>query len=233
MDLTAALELPDVPESLLVVGGGYIGLEMATVYAVLGSRVSVVEMTDGLLPGADRDLVKPLHKKMEKDLAAILLNTKVASLADKQDAIEVTLEGDVANKVQRFSRVLVAVGRRPNSTGLGLRRRRSRSMRKVLSPWTRCGGQPIRGSWQSATWQASPCSPTRRPMKARWRRKTLPVARWLSPLAPFPQSCSPTRKSPGRASPRPRRNGPAARSMWRSSPGPPAAGRRQSAAPKG
>jgi len=120
MDSTGALELPDVPESLLIVGGGYIGLEMGTVYAVLGSRVTVVELTDGLLPGVDRDLVKPLHKKLEKQFEAIYLNTKVAALADKKDSIEVTFEGDVEKKVQRFSRVLVSVGRRPNSTDLGL-----------------------------------------------------------------------------------------------------------------
>jgi dihydrolipoamide dehydrogenase len=120
MDSSGALELPDVPESLLVVGGGYIGLEMGTVYAALGSRVSVVELTDGLLPGVDRDLVKPLHKKLENQFEAIYLNTKVVALKDEQDSIEVTFEGDVEKKVQRFSRVLVSVGRRPNSAGLGL-----------------------------------------------------------------------------------------------------------------
>jgi dihydrolipoamide dehydrogenase len=120
MDSTGALELPDVPESLLVVGGGYIGLEMGTVYAALGSRVSVVELTDGLLPGADRDLVKPLHKKLEKDFAAIYLGTKVVALKDAGDAVEVTFEGNVEQKVQRFGRVLLSVGRRPNSANLGL-----------------------------------------------------------------------------------------------------------------
>jgi dihydrolipoamide dehydrogenase len=120
VDSTGALELPDVPESLLVVGGGYIGLEMGTVYAALGSRVSVVEMTDGLLPGADRDLVKPLHKKLEGDFEAIHLETRLAAMAEKKDAIEVVLEGKAGTKTQRFSRVLVSVGRRPNSAGLGL-----------------------------------------------------------------------------------------------------------------
>ena len=120
MDSSGALELPDVPESLLVVGGGYIGLEMGTVYAALGTRVSVVELTDGLLPGADRDLVKPLSSRLEKTLASIYLNTKVVGLADKTDSIEVTFAGTDAPKSQRYSRVLVAVGRRPNSAGLGL-----------------------------------------------------------------------------------------------------------------
>ncbi len=124
MDSTGALELPDVPESLLVVGGGYIGLELGTVYAALGSEVSVVELTDGLLPGADRDLVRPLHKRLQGSFEAIYLNTKVAALADKQDAIEVSFEGDVPEKVRRFSRVLLCVGRRPNSDGLGLEKTR-------------------------------------------------------------------------------------------------------------
>jgi len=121
MDSTGALELLDVPESLLVVGGGYIGLEMGTVYAELGSRVSVVELTDGLLPGADRDLVKPLHKRLQKRLEdRIYVGTKVGSLADVGDAVEVTFEGPAKFGVERFARVLVAVGRRPNSRGLGL-----------------------------------------------------------------------------------------------------------------
>lgn len=120
MDSTGALELADVPESLLVVGGGYIGLEMGTVYAALGSKVSVVEMTDGLLPGADRDLVKPLHKKLQREFAAIWLSTKVVSMADKKSAVEVVFEGEGGKRTERFSRVLVSVGRRPNSAGLGL-----------------------------------------------------------------------------------------------------------------
>jgi dihydrolipoamide dehydrogenase len=125
MNSTTALELPDVPESLLVVGGGYIGLELGTVYASLGSRVSVVEMTDGLLPGVDRNLVKPLAKRLETDFEAIWLDTTVVSLEDKKDAIEVTFDGQPEQKVQRFSRVLVSVGRRPNSEGLGLENTRA------------------------------------------------------------------------------------------------------------
>jgi dihydrolipoamide dehydrogenase len=120
MNSRTALDLPDVPRSMLVVGGGYIGLEMGSVYAALGSRVSVVEMTDGLLPGVDRDLVRPLQKRLEKQLDGIYLNTKVVSLAEKKDGLEVTFEGEAEKKVQRFDRVLAAVGRRPNSRGLGL-----------------------------------------------------------------------------------------------------------------
>ncbi len=120
MDSTGALELADVPKSLLVVGGGYIGLEMATVYAALGSKVSVVELTDGLLPGADRDLVKPLAKHLQSQLANIYLGTKVVGLAEKKKAVEVTFEGNIDQTVQTFDRVLVSVGRRPNSENLGL-----------------------------------------------------------------------------------------------------------------
>ena len=126
MDSTGALDLPDVPASLLVIGGGYIGLEMGTVYAALGSKVSVAEMTDGLLPGVDRDLVKPLHKKLDREFAAIWLNTKVVSMVDKKNAVEVAFEGEGGKKAQQFSRVLVAVGRRPNSAGLGLEKTKVR-----------------------------------------------------------------------------------------------------------
>ena len=120
MDSTGALELADVPESLLVIGGGYIGLEMGTVYAELGSRVSVVELTDGLLPGADRDLVKPLQKRLANLFEAIRLETKVVRLEDRGDGVEVFFSGPEGETSQVFSRVLVAVGRRPNSDGIGL-----------------------------------------------------------------------------------------------------------------
>jgi dihydrolipoamide dehydrogenase len=122
MDSTGALELRDVPESMLVVGGGYIGLEMGTVYAELGTKVSVVELTPGLLPGADRDLVKPLHTRLEKSFERIALNTKVVSLADKRDAVEVKFQGPDGEWTERYSRVLVSIGRRPNSAGIGLDR---------------------------------------------------------------------------------------------------------------
>jgi len=121
LDSTSALEIPDIPESLLVIGGGYIGLELGTVYSQLGSKVSVVELLDGLLPGADRDLVKPLHRKLLKDFGErIYLNTKVGSIADVGSKVEVTFEGPGKFGTERFDRVLVAVGRRPNSRNLGL-----------------------------------------------------------------------------------------------------------------
>lgn len=120
MDSTAALALADVPDTLLVVGGGYIGLEMATVYAELGSKVTVVELTEGLLPGADRDLVKPLEKRLRERLAGIHLNTKVVELKSTGDKVEVRMDGAEKNGVEAFDRVLVSIGRRPVTSGIGL-----------------------------------------------------------------------------------------------------------------
>jgi len=121
VDSTGALDLQDIPESLLVIGGGYIGLEMGTVYAHLGAKVSVVELTDGLLPGADRDLVKPLQRRLQKLFEKrIFLDTKVGSLVDRGDAVEVAFEGPAKFGIEYYSRVLVAVGRRPNSANIGL-----------------------------------------------------------------------------------------------------------------
>lgn len=121
MDSTAALELRDIPKSLLVIGGGYIGLELGSAYGALGTRVTVVEMTDGLLPGADRDLVAVLQKRIEKQFEAVLLKTKVLSLQEQRDSVNVLLEDEKGKKREEpFSRVLMAVGRKPNSANLGL-----------------------------------------------------------------------------------------------------------------
>ncbi len=110
-----ALELPEIPESLLVVGGGYIGLELGTVYATLGTRVTVVEMTEGLLPGVDRDLVRPLEARLRKLFAAIHLETKVVGAERVNGGVKVVMEGKNGEHSEVFSRILVAVGRRPNS----------------------------------------------------------------------------------------------------------------------
>jgi dihydrolipoamide dehydrogenase len=124
MDSTGALDLPDVPKSLLVIGGGYIGLELGSVYAALGSRVTVVEMTAGLLPGADRDLVNILAKRIEAISEAVLLNTKVVAMKDTGSGISVTFESEAGRTDQTFDRVLVSIGRRPNSNVPGLDRTR-------------------------------------------------------------------------------------------------------------
>ncbi len=121
MNSTAALELTTVPSSLLVVGGGYIGLELASVYAALGTRVTLVEMTGELLPGADRDLVRVLARRLASKLDAILLDTKVESLQDVGGEIVALLaSGATAPVERRFSHALIAVGRKPNTSGLGL-----------------------------------------------------------------------------------------------------------------
>ena len=119
MDSTGALELQEIPKRLLVIGGGIIGLEMACVYHALGSKVSVVELADGLIPGADRDVVKPLHKVIEKKYEAILVRTKVARLVATKAGLEATFEGDGAPAPQVYDRVLMAVGRRPNGRDIG------------------------------------------------------------------------------------------------------------------
>jgi dihydrolipoamide dehydrogenase len=121
IDSTGALKLTDVPDSLLVVGGGYIGLELGSVYAALGSKVSVVEMTDGLLPGCDRDLVSVLKRRLDKKLAEILLNTRVTGLKEQKNGVMVSLEDKQGKpSKKRFDRVLIAIGRQPNSENLGL-----------------------------------------------------------------------------------------------------------------
>jgi dihydrolipoamide dehydrogenase len=119
LDSTSALDIESIPDSLLVVGGGYIGLELGSVYAALGSKVTVVEMLPGILPGADRDLVKILEKRLDDRFESIMVNTTVASMAEKSDHIAVTFEGDGAGE-GTFDKVLVSVGRKPNSEGLGL-----------------------------------------------------------------------------------------------------------------
>jgi dihydrolipoamide dehydrogenase len=120
MDSTGALALSDIPESLLVIGGGYIGLEMGTVYAELGSKVTVVELLDGLLPGADRDLVKPLEKRVRERFAGIHLGTKVVELKAAGEKVEVKTEGPEFDGTHSFDRVLVSIGRRPVTSGIGL-----------------------------------------------------------------------------------------------------------------
>jgi len=121
LDSTTALDIDDVPSGLLVIGGGYIGLEMGTVYAALGSKVTVVEMTAGILPGIDRDLAGELSKKIENIFDKILLQTKIIGLKEDKDCIKVSFEGDtVEKKEQDFDKVLISIGRKPNSKNLGL-----------------------------------------------------------------------------------------------------------------
>ncbi|HXX34176.1 MAG TPA: NAD(P)/FAD-dependent oxidoreductase, partial [Thermodesulfobacteriota bacterium] len=120
IDSAGALELPDIPRSLLILGGGYVGLEMGTVYASLGSKVTVAVRRDRLLRGADQDLVNVLLSRLKQTFEAIYFNTKVASLEEREEGVDVKFEGALDRTEQTFDRVLVAIGRRPNTERLGL-----------------------------------------------------------------------------------------------------------------
>ena len=123
IDSTGALKLEDIPRRMLIIGGGIIGLEMATVYDALGSRISVVELMDQLIPGADADLIRPLHKRIQKRYEAVYLKTKVARIEALQEGLKVTFEasteGTAALEPQVYDRILMAVGRRPNGREIG------------------------------------------------------------------------------------------------------------------
>jgi dihydrolipoamide dehydrogenase len=120
MSSTGALALADIPESMLIIGGGYVGLELGTVYAALGSRVSLVELEDRLLMGVDQDLVQPLHRRLESVFDNISLSTKVLSMDEHENGVNVVFEGNVDPAKQTFDRILVAIGRRPGTQNLGL-----------------------------------------------------------------------------------------------------------------
>jgi len=119
IDSTGALEVPDIPQRMLVIGGGIIGLEMACVYDSMGSKITVVELLDGLIPGADRDLVRPLETRIKRRYEAIYLKTKVAKLEAKSAGLVATFEGESVSAPQTYDRVLLAVGRRPNGRDIG------------------------------------------------------------------------------------------------------------------
>ncbi len=118
MDSTGALKLEDIPERMLIIGGGVIGLEMATVYDALGCKISVVELMDQLIPGVDADLIKPLHKRMKKRYEAIYLKTKVTKIKAQENGLRVTFEGENSPEAQIYDRILMAVGRRPNGCNI-------------------------------------------------------------------------------------------------------------------
>ena len=168
MDSTGALALEDVPGRLLVIGGGIIGLEMATVYEALGSEVTVVELLDGLMTGADRDLVRPLQRRVEKRYAAIHVDDEGHRGRGGRRRAHRDVRGRGRAGAATFDRILLAVGRRPNG---GARRRGERGRRgstsAASSPSTRSGARTCRTSTRSATSSASRCSRTRRRTRAR------------------------------------------------------------------
>jgi dihydrolipoamide dehydrogenase len=125
VDSTGALKLEEIPKRMLIIGGGIIGLEMATVYDALGSKVSVVEWMDQLIPGADSDLIKPLHKRIQKRYEAIYLKTRVTGIESQENGLKVTFEGQNSSATpepQTYDRILMAVGRRPNGRDIGAER---------------------------------------------------------------------------------------------------------------
>jgi dihydrolipoamide dehydrogenase len=126
VDSTGALKLEEIPKRMLIIGGGIIGLEMATVYDALGSKVSVVELMDQLIPGADSDLIKPLHKRIQKRYEAIYLKTRVTGIESHENGLKVTFEGEQNSsdtpEPQIYDRILMAVGRRPNGCDIGAER---------------------------------------------------------------------------------------------------------------
>ena len=156
-----------MPERLLVIGGGIIGLEMATVYDALGSKVTVVELLDQLIPGADHDLVKPLHKRIEKRYEAIHLGTRVEEVRRDRRRARHALR---RRRARRFDRILVAVGRRPNGASLGAEAAGVEvDERGFISVDAQHAHQRAATSSPSATSSASRCSPTRRRTRARSR----------------------------------------------------------------
>jgi len=121
LNSTTALDLPAIPKSLLIIGGGYIGLELGSVYQALGSKVSVVEMLDGLLPSADRDLVSHLSKRLKEKFESIMLNSKVVEMKEVKDGIEVKIQDNEGKEIKNtYDYVLMSIGRKPDTSGLGL-----------------------------------------------------------------------------------------------------------------
>jgi dihydrolipoamide dehydrogenase len=176
MDSTGALALEELPKNLLVIGGGIIGLEMACVYDALGVKVSVVELTDTLMPGCDRDLVRPLEKRIKARYEAIMTGTRVTEVKALKGGIKVSFEGKNApDKPQTYDRVLVAVGRRPNGDAIDASAAGVKVERGFI-PSTASSARTSSTSSPSATSPASPCWPTRRPTRARSPPKS-PAAR--------------------------------------------------------
>ena len=199
VDSTGALELDGVPERLLVVGGGIIGLEMATVYHELGAKVTIVELLDQLIPGADKDLVAPLSKRISKRYEAIYLTTKVTRVDAEADGLQVHFEGAKAPETDRFDRVLVSVGRRPNGALIGAERAGVRWTSAASSASTSSSEPTSPTSSPSATSSASRCWPTRRSTRATSRPRSRPASPATSTSAASPRWPTPIPRSPGSA----------------------------------
>jgi dihydrolipoamide dehydrogenase len=232
IDSTGALELGSVPERLLVVGGGIIGLEMATVYAELGSKITVVELLDQLIPGADKDLVAPLFKRISKQYEAIYLTTKVIEVEAGADGLTVRFEGPRRPRRTGSTRSWWPWGGGPTAarsgpSGPGWRWTSAASSARTSSCAPTC---PT--SSPSATWSASRCWPTRRSTRATWPPRPPPASAATSTPASSPRWPTPTPRWPGWAPPRTRPRRPGSSTARAPSPGRPAAGRCRWAAPR-
>ena len=239
IDSTGALELSSVPERLLVIGGGIIGLEMGTVFAAFGARVTVVELLDQLIPGADPDLVKPLASRIRGSFEKIHLGTKVTAVSEAAGdgatgRLEVRLEGPDAPATDTFDQILVAVGRRPNGGAIGAEAagvqvdergfiavdKQQRTNVEHIFAIGDIVGQPMLA--HKATHEGHVAAEV-----------AAGQARPTSTPGSFPRSPTPTPRSPGWARPKPKPRQPASPTARRRSPGRPAAGPSPSAAPKG
>ena len=186
IDSTGALELQDVPKRMLIIGGGIIGLEMATVYHALGASITVVELMDQLIPGCDADLVKPLHQRIKKWYDNIYLKTKVTGIEPTTEGLKVLFEGEEAPAHEVFDRVLVAVGRRPNGHLIGADKAGMRSMNADLSRLIKPREPMFPISMPLEMLSVTRCLRTKQPMRAKLRPRLL-----LDTSLPFRRSLFP------------------------------------------
>ncbi len=200
MTSTEALEVEEIPEDLLVVGGGYIGMELGSVYANLGSKVVVVEALQSILSGADPDLVRPVLQYAQKTFRELRFNTKVTQMSTKGKKIRVVTQGpDKAEKEELFDRVLVSVGRVPRCQDLGLENTKVSRTSAASSRSTTNRKRTIPPSWPSAILRAASCWRTRRPRKRASRSRPSRASKAVRRASSFRPWSSPTRSWPGAA----------------------------------
>ena len=180
IDSTGALELDGVPKRLLVLGGGIIGLEMGCVYDALGSKVTVVEFMDQIIPGCDKDIVKPLHNRIKDRYENIFVKTKVTAVEAQKKGLKVTMEGPDGVVTDTFDKVLVSVGRRPNGKLINIEAAGVAGNEQGFIPVDNQQRTNVGHIFAIATWSASRCWPIRRCMRARSRPRSARVTSALS-----------------------------------------------------
>ncbi len=197
MDSTGALEVGEVPERLLILGGGIMGLEMATVYHELSAKVTIAELMDQLIPGADKDLISLLAKRITRQYENVYLKTKVTDVQARPEGLVVSFDGPNAPATSTLDRMLVAVGRSPNGKLIAAESADAQSMTAASSRWTSNCGPTWRISSPSATSSASPCWRTRPCTKARSPPRSRRARTASSTPRSSPRSPTPTRRRPG------------------------------------